>query len=343
MLIAAFLKTDSQPAYVRPDLIECLARADEVCLTACGSSHHALGLARFGLTQHAGLPTRYELAHQLAILGPQALARTSLVILASQSGESYDTLRAMDVADAAGCATLALVSDLESTLAQRATFAWPTLSGVERAVPSTKGFLAQALLATLVGPVASRARGGQVLPSRAAHLDALPEAVQATYRATHLHALLQEKVRSATHLYLLGQGAGAAIAAEGALKLKETAYARAEAYVAGEFRHGPIAVLEESAAVLVLVHQPEEVPLARTLLRAMRPSGAARLLVRSEAVFGASLDGEADETLVLPEVGHTLAPLLSAACLQQLALDTALHLGRPIDAPRYLVKSVPAP
>jgi glucosamine--fructose-6-phosphate aminotransferase (isomerizing) len=307
-----------QPAAVAETVFELLGRTPRidgpVRIVACGSSHHAGLAARdaFGVPVEVDVASEYR--HRAVAGSPD-----ELVIGITQSGETADTLAAMGAARERGCRVLALTNVADSQAARDADAVVLTHAGTEVGVAATKTFTTQvaALLALAGRDVA-----------------ALPDLLERTIAAAEPWAReLAGEVAHAPLAMYLGRGAGAAIAAEGALKLKEVAYVPADAYPAGEMKHGPIALLSPETPVLCVATAGPAREKLDSNIAEVRARG-----VRVHAIGDAGTD--ADGLLPLPDAPEPLQALLAVVPLQLLAHRAALARGLDVDQPRNLAKTV---
>jgi glucosamine--fructose-6-phosphate aminotransferase (isomerizing) len=318
-----------------------IERLRRVCIVACGTSHYAGLIGQQWLESLAGLPAEVHVASEFRYRDIPIESDT-LCMFISQSGETADTLAAMEKVGTLGVPTLALVNVPESSMARKADAVLLTRAGPEIGVASTKAYTAQlTVLAWLTLAVGMRQGrlDGEEFRSRMGILRDLPglmESVLAEWRPVTAAA---ELLAGARHALFLGRGPGQPLALEGALKLKEISYIHAEGYAAGELKHGPIALVDAEMPVVVIA--PRDKLLAKTLsnLREVAARGARVVLITDAPQ--AELPMECVETLIpMPEVPAILMPLVYGIPLQLLAYETALKLGRDIDQPRNLAKSV---
>jgi glucosamine--fructose-6-phosphate aminotransferase (isomerizing) len=317
-----------------------LARLERVHLVACGTSWHAALVGKFMIEALTGLPTEVDYASEYRYRSPLIDDRV-LVVGISQSGETADTLAAMELAQAEG-ALLATVCNSRGSSAWRlARSRMLTQAGPEIGVASTKAFTTQ-LVALAVMALALRAARGL-----SDHLDAelitelqrLPLAVEKTLALDHeLYVQATELLAGGSDSLYLGRGILYPIALEGALKLKEISYLHAEGYPAGEMKHGPIALLDDGFPVVAVA--PEGITREKLVsnLMEVRARGATVVAVADEESAG--LDHVVDLMLPVPRVHPLLQPVVTVVPLQLLAYHVALELGKDVDQPRNLAKSV---
>ena len=316
-----------------------LAGLQRVHLVACGTSWHASLVGKFLIEALAGLPTEVDYASEYRYREP-LLSSDVLVIGVSQSGETADTLAAMELAGRQR-ALLGTVCNVRGSSAWRlATARMLTQAGPEIGVASTKAFTTQLVAVLLLALALRKARGRSDATDRELvnQLQRLPLAIEEVLheeRDLYRHAV--ELMSAGDSLYL-GRGMLYPIALEGALKLKELSYLHAEGYPAGEMKHGPIALVEDGFPVVAVAPAtPTREKLLGNLME-VRARGAAVLAL---AEHGARDVAEvADLILPMPEVHPLLQPVLAVVPLQRLAYEVAVELGHDVDQPRNLAKSV---
>jgi glucosamine--fructose-6-phosphate aminotransferase (isomerizing) len=317
-----------------------LARLRRVHLVACGTSWHACLVGKFVLEELTGLPTEVDYASEYRYRTPLVDDHV-LVIGITQSGETADTLAAMEMARDAG-ALLATVCNVRGSSAWRlAASKILTQAGPEIGVASTKAFTSQ-LVAMVLIALGLRSAGGladETDVELVAGLQRLPQAVEKALAIDdELFDLGTEMLADATDSLYLGRGILYPIALEGALKLKEISYLHAEGYPAGEMKHGPIALLQEGFPVVAVVPGGTNRDKLISNLMEVRARGAAVMAVADESAD--EMGGVADLMLTVPEVHPLLQPIVTVVPLQLLAYHVAVELGLDVDQPRNLAKSV---
>jgi len=317
-----------------------LARLRRVHLVACGTSWHACLVGKFVLEELTGLPTEVDYASEYRYRTP-LVGDDVLVIGVTQSGETADTLAAMDMAREAG-ALLATVCNVRGSSAWRmAPSQILTQAGPEIGVASTKAFTTQLVAMVLIALGLRSARGlaDATDVELVAELQRLPQAVERALSIDdELFDLGTEMLADATDSLYLGRGILYPIALEGALKLKEISYLHAEGYPAGEMKHGPIALLQEGFPVVAVVPGGTNRDKLIGNLMEVRARGATVLAVSDEDSGG--MADVADLTLTVPTVHPLLQPVVTVVPLQLLAYHVAVELGLDVDQPRNLAKSV---
>jgi glutamine---fructose-6-phosphate transaminase (isomerizing) len=315
-------------------------RVERVVLLACGTSYHAALAGRYWLEQIARIPAQAELASEVRYREP-VFGPRDLVVAVSQSGETADTLAAMRSAREAGAHVLAVANVLDSAIPRAANGALYTHAGPEIGVASTKCFTTQLVALLMLSAFLGRRRGALAAERTRELLQALveaPNAMRTTLeRADHVLEVAR-RWQHADHMLFLGRGLGFPIALEGALKLKEISYAHAEGYAAGEMKHGPIALIDASMPVVVVM--PHDRQYEKTL------SNVEEVRARDGRVIAVVTDGDAeaerlcDAMLPLPEVADVVLPLVTVLPLQLLAYFIADLKGTDVDQPRNLAKTV---
>ncbi len=317
-----------------------LARLRRVHIIACGTSWHAALVGKFLIEELTGLPTEVDYASEYRYRSP-LLGDDLLVVGITQSGETADTLAAMELARDGG-ALLATVCNSRGSSAWRlATSRMLTQAGPEIGVASTKAFSTQlvALVLMALGLRAARGLSDETDSELVAELQRLPMAVETALSIDEdLFRLGTELLSDATDSLYLGRGILYPIALEGALKLKEISYLHAEGYPAGEMKHGPIALLQDGFPIVAVI--PEGLSRDKIISNLME------VRARGASVLAVSADGDedlshvADLVLPIPRVHRLLQPVVSVVPLQLLAYNVAVELGLDVDQPRNLAKSV---
>jgi glucosamine--fructose-6-phosphate aminotransferase (isomerizing) len=313
---------------------------ERIDLVACGTAWHACLVAKFYIEQLARIPCNVDYGSEFRYREP-VLDRHGLVLVVSQSGETADTLAAVEAARERSCPTLAVCNVVDSSIARRADAVIYTHAGPEMSVASTKAFTTQLILLLLVAVYLGRRRG--VLDT-AAGRELVGELMAITKPLAEvlelepqIEAVARRYAQARDFLYL-GRGLNYPIALEGALKLKEISYIHAEGYPAGEMKHGPIALISEDVPVLVLL--PNDAAFLKTLsnLKEVESRGGQIITVTdgwNEEVARVSRD-----VLRVPSAHRLLMPVVLTVPLQLLAYHIAVHRGTDVDQPRNLAKSV---
>ncbi len=322
------------------------ARFRRVAIVGCGTAYHA-GVVAKRLFEHLlRRPVEASVASEFRYSDPLVDSET-LVVLISQSGETADTLAAMREARARGATTLAIVNVVGSTLARDADAALLTQAGPEIGVASTKAYLAQLTALSLLGlylaqieatgdDARSTARRAEIAEYVAA-LCELPAMIETCLAREPEIAALAEKLSRHSCFFFLGRGYDFAAALEAALKLKEISYIHAEAYPAGEMKHGPLALVEPGVAVVGFCTQPLTAEKMVSNLKEVKAREGTVVTVVRE---GDAVSDSADEVITVPATLDALMPIVSMVPMQLLSYYVAKARGCDIDQPRNLAKSV---
>jgi glucosamine--fructose-6-phosphate aminotransferase (isomerizing) len=324
-----------------------LRRIDKVFVVACGTSYNA-GLVGRGAIEHwAKLAVESEIASEFRYRDP-VLSPTSLVVAISQSGESLDTMEAVTFARRQKAPVLALCNVVDSSMARDADAVLYTHAGPEICVAATKTHVAQVAALNVLALYLAQLRG-TLYPEEAAHLvrdlQAVPERI-ALAATTHEHVKkVAEKYRDIRDVFFIGRGVGYAMAHEGALKLKELSYVRAEAYAAGELKHGPIALIEPGTLVVAIASKGRLLDKIVSNIQEVKARGASILTVATDLDGNGEIDPRlaelSDDVFVVPDAGHELFnPMVDVIPLQLFAYYLAKARGNDVDKPRNLAKTV---
>ncbi|MEM9751615.1 MAG: glutamine--fructose-6-phosphate transaminase (isomerizing), partial [Pseudomonadota bacterium] len=313
----------------------------KLTIAACGTALYAGLVAKHWFEGLAALPVEVEAASELRYRNP-LFPKGGGAIAISQSGETADTLQALRLAAEAEQSTLALVNVAQSSIARAADAVAEIHAGPEIGVASTKAFTCQLTALAALAGAAAKARGHLAADEEAAFVRALLETprlmAEALAGSDRIEALAHSIAPARDVLYI-GRGLSHPLALEGALKLKEISYIHAEGYAAGELKHGPIALIDTDAPVVVIA--PSDALFAKTISNAQEAAarGARIILIGDEA--GARLAKENGwEAIEAPKSHPLLSPLVFAAPIQLLAYFVAVAKGTDVDQPRNLAKSV---
>ena len=318
-----------------------LSRCQQVLILACGTSFHAGSVARYWLESIAGIPVSVEIASEYRYREPVPLDRT-LVITVSQSGETADTLAALAHAQALGLAdTLAICNVPESALIRASRLRFLTRAGPEIGVASTKAFTTQLAALFLLTLVLAKLRN-RLDTTRERELIAqlrhLPAALNRVLECEPAVRDWADRFASREHALFLGRGVHFPIALEGALKLKEITYIHAEAYAAGELKHGPLALVDDQMPVVVVAPNDALIEKLKSNLQEVRARGGELFIFADRDTRIATGDGI--HVINLLDHAGALSPILHVVPLQLLAYHAALARGTDVDKPRNLAKSV---
>lgn len=314
---------------------------DNVLILACGTSYYSGCTAKYWLEEIAGIPTQVEVASEYRYRTSVPNPRT-LVVTISQSGETADTLAALRHAQSLGMQhTLTICNVATSAMVRECALAYITRAGVEIGVASTKAFTTQLAGLFLLTLALAQAKGRLSADDEARHLKAmrhLPVALQAVLALEPQLIQWAEQFAQKDNALFLGRGLHYPIALEGALKLKEISYIHAEAYPAGELKHGPLALVTSAMPVVVVAPNDALLEKLKSNMQEVRARGGVLyVLADADSHISAS---EGVHVIRLPEHYGTLSPILHVVPLQLLAYHTALAKGTDVDKPRNLAKSV---
>ena len=320
---------------------ELLTRARAVQIVACGTSFHAGLVARGWIESFAGIPCHVEIASEYRYRDTVVTPDTLFVTI-SQSGETADTLAALKQARGRGyLATLAICNVPESSIVRESELVLMTRAGPEIGVASTKAFTTQLTALALLALELGRHHG--LDPARYAalvkQLESCPGAVRGALALDGRMRELAERFVTKQHALFLGRGAQFPIAMEGALKLKEISYIHAEAYAAGELKHGPLALVDETMPVIAVAPNDHLLEKLKSNIEEVRARGG-ELYVLADADVAAHMPLRGGHLIALPPCGALIAPIVFTVPLQLLAYHVAVLRGTDVDQPRNLAKSV---
>ena len=321
-----------------------LRGVEKIVIIACGTSYHAGLIAKYAVEHWCRIPCEVEVASEFRYRDP-ILDQQTLVIAISQSGESMDTLMAVRYAREQRAKVLAICNVNGSTIPRESDGVLYTHAGPEVGVAATKTFLTQLAACYLIGLYLAQVRGmkfGDEINAVIAQLATMPEQIEKVLDTVQPVRELAHSLADADTVLFLGRHVGYPVAMEGALKLKELAYMHAEAFAAGELKHGPIALIEEGLPVVVVVPSPK----GRSVLhdkivsniQEVRARGARTIVIAEEG--DESVRPYSDVLIEIPAVPTLLQPIVSTIPMQVFACELALAKGNDVDQPRNLAKSV---
>jgi glucosamine--fructose-6-phosphate aminotransferase (isomerizing) len=317
------------------------ASVSKLSILACGTAYYAAFIARYWFEKYARLSVEIAIASEFRY-SAAPLNPGDVSILVSQSGETADTLACLHYVKEQGQHTLSVVNVPTSSIARNSDIVMPTLAGPEIGVASTKAFTCQLAVLACLAIAAGRARGVLSLPEEQMLVRGLRDVPRLMGQALELEhdiVLLTRQLTESRNMLFLGRGTSYPLALEGALKLKELSYIHAEGYAAGELKHGPIALIDETVPVVVIA--PHDHVFAKTAsnMQEVAARGGCLILItdwqgRKEAAI------KPYRSILLPNMPTFLTPLVYAIPLQLIAYQMALLKGNDIDQPRNLAKSV---
>ena len=312
----------------------------KIFIVACGTAYHAGIVGKYYLENLARIPVEVDIASEFRYRNPLVDANC-LTIVISQSGETIDTLAALKEAKRLGSRTLAVTNVVGSSIAREADQVVYTYAGPEIAVASTKAYTTQLLVMLMLAVYVGRLRGtldGNKADALAKGLHKVPEQLHDMLENVDQIKVFARHYGSSLDAFFLGRSLDYAVALEGALKLKEISYIHAEAYAAGELKHGTLALIVEGVPVIVLATQEDVYDKTVSNLQEVK--------AREAMVIAIALEGDdsiakyADHVIYIPRADKELAPILAVLPLQLLAYYAALTRGCDVDKPRNLAKSV---
>jgi len=341
-LLIAVAQDHIQPEWFGFDAAAVLSKVNAVTFLACGTSYHAAKVATYWLEEIAGIPAHAEIAseyrYRTSVPNPDAL-----IVTISQSGETADTLAALNHAKQLGQdKTLTICNVPESALTRASRLKFLTRAGPEIGVASTKAFTTQLAGLFLLTLVLAKLRGRLTPDQETAHLAALRSLPNKVQQALALEPQVEawsQRFANKHHALFLGRGVHYPIALEGALKLKEISYIHAEAYPAGELKHGPLALVDEDMPVITIAPNDQLIEKLKSNMQEVRARGG-------ELYVFADGDVHIEESayvhvIKLPGGSNgALSPILHTVPLQMLSYHAALQKGTDVDKPRNLAKSV---
>ena len=316
---------------------EILSKVEHIQIVACGTSYNAGMVARYWLESIAGVACDVEIASEFRYR--KFVTRpNSLLVTISQSGETADTLAALRLAKESGfMAAMTICNVATSSLVRESDFAFMTRAGVEVGVASTKAFTTQLTCLLLLTAALGRLKGNVSAEQEAdiVHaLQRLPALIEATLTHEKEIEKLSEDFADKQHSLFLGRGEFYPIAMESALKLKEISYIHAEAYAAGELKHGPLALIDNEMPVIVVAPENDLLEKVKSNIEEVKARGGQLF------IFADHDAGLGYKTLVFPKVDEVTAPIFYTVPLQLLSYHVALIKGTDVDQPRNLAKSV---
>ncbi len=313
---------------------------ERVCIVACGSSYHAAMVAKYAIEQWARVPTEVDIASEFRYRSP-ILDHRTLTIGVSQSGETVDTLQGLRSAREAGSKVLVVSNVVDSSMAREADGVLYTHAGPEIGVAATKTHLTQIVALEFLALVLAQARQTMSVAASDAMMEqlrGLPDVLDKVLDRTEDVAAVAQHLTGARDFFYLGRHVGHPVAMEGALKLKEISYLRAEGYPAGELKHGPIALIEPGTVVVGVATRNCLWEKVCSNIQEVKSRGATIVLVGNDGDHQTA--DLADHVLWVPSVEPMLSPVVDALPLQFLAYWLAQAHGLDVDRPRNLAKTV---
>ena len=314
--------------------------ADRIIIVACGTSWHAGLVAEYIFEDLARIPVEVEYASEFRYRNP-VITENDLVIAISQSGETADTLAAIKLAKERGAFVFGVCNVVGSSIARETNAGAYTHAGPEIGVASTKAFTTQITVLTLLALRLARAKGTISSSDFRRHmleLEMIPAKVEKALQSDDHIKMIADIYKDSTNCLYLGRGYNFPVALEGALKLKEISYIHAEGYPAAEMKHGPIALIDENMPVIVIATKKGHYEKVVSNIQEIKSRKGKIIAVVTEG--DESVKELADHVIEVPECLESLSPLLTTIPLQLLSYHIAVMLGKNVDQPRNLAKSV---
>ena len=311
----------------------------KISIVACGTSYHAALVGKFMVEYLSKIPVEVELASEFRYRDP-IVGKKDLIVLISQSGETADTIGALEVGKKKGAKILSICNVVDSSIARKSDHVLYTHAGPEIGVASTKAFTSQLVALFLFAFNAGKTlgmvgkEGGRLLHE----LAMLPSKIEKCLKQDGDIQRIAKDYCNSDHFFYLGRGVHYPVALEGALKLKEISYIHAEGYPGGEIKHGPIALIDEGIPVLVIAPPGHTRDKILSNLEEVKTRGAKTMLLTVEDDLVESL--VVNEVIRVPSAHELLLPIIETVPLQLLAYHIAVERGTDVDQPRNLAKSV---
>jgi glucosamine--fructose-6-phosphate aminotransferase (isomerizing) len=314
--------------------------ADRIIIVACGTSWHAGLVAEYIFEDLARIPVEVEYASEFRYRNP-VITENDIVIAISQSGETADTLAAIKLAKSRGAFVFGVCNVVGSSIARETNAGAYTHAGPEIGVASTKAFTTQITVLTLMALRLARAKGTISSSDYRMHLielEMIPEKVENALKSDAHIKMIADTYKDASNCLYLGRGYNFPVALEGALKLKEISYIHAEGYPAAEMKHGPIALIDENMPIIVIATKKGHYEKVVSNIQEIKSRKGKIIAIVTEG--DETVKEIADHTIEVPETIESLSPLLTTIPLQLLSYHIAVMLGKNVDQPRNLAKSV---
>lgn len=314
--------------------------ADRIIIVACGTSWHAGLVAEYIFEDLARIPVEVEYASEFRYRNP-VISENDIVIAISQSGETADTLAAIKLAKSRGAFVFGVCNVVGSSIARETNAGAYTHAGPEIGVASTKAFTTQITVLTLMALRLARAKGTISSSDYRMHLfelEMIPEKVEKALKSDEHIKMIADTYKDAKNCLYLGRGYNFPVALEGALKLKEISYIHAEGYPAAEMKHGPIALIDENMPIIVIATKKGHYDKIVSNIQEIKSRKGKIIAIVTEG--DETVKEIADHAIEVPETIESLSPLLTTIPLQLLSYHIAVMLGKNVDQPRNLAKSV---
>lgn len=322
------------------DYADKLKNIDRIVIVACGTSWHAGLVGEYLIEEYARIPVEVEYASEFRYRNP-IISEKDIVIAISQSGETADTMAAIELAKERGATIFGICNVAGSSIPRISDAGVYTHAGPEIGVASTKAFTAQVTVLTLMAFFMAQQRGTMKkseLVSLLTELDTIPELVDRCLKADNHIIEIATALKDSTNALFLGRGSGFPVALEGALKLKEISYIHAEGYPAAEMKHGPIALIDAEMPVIVIATKNSSYEKVISNIQEVKARKGIVIAIVTEG--DKDVRKMADYVLEIPDANEAFLPLLATIPLQLLSYHIAVMRGCNVDQPRNLAKSV---
>jgi glucosamine--fructose-6-phosphate aminotransferase (isomerizing) len=322
------------------EYVEKLKNVDRIIIVACGTSWHAGLVGEYLIEEYARVPVEVEYASEFRYRNP-IITEKDLVIAISQSGETADTMAAIELAKEKGATIFGICNVVGASIPRLSHAGVYTHAGPEIGVASTKAFTAQVTALTLMAFYIAQQRGTiteSKLIEYLTELNEIPTLIEKTLKTNDHVKVIADKFKDSTNCLFLGRGSSFPVALEGALKLKEISYIHAEGYPAAEMKHGPIALIDEDMPVVFIATKNSSYEKVISNIQEVRARGGHVIAIVSEG--DTVVKGMADFVIEIPQTSEAFVPLLATIPLQLLSYHIAVMRGCNVDQPRNLAKSV---
>ncbi len=319
---------------------EKLKNIDRIIIVACGTSWHAGLVGEYLIEEYARMPVEVEYASEFRYRNP-VIFETDLVIAISQSGETADTMAALELAKEKGATVFGICNVVGASIPRLTDAGVYTHAGPEIGVASTKAFTAQVTVLTLMAFYIAQQRGAitqSKLIEYMTELNQIPEMAEAALESNEHIKIIAARFKDSRNCLFLGRGSSFPVALEGALKLKEISYIHAEGYPAAEMKHGPIALIDDDMPVVVIATQNSSYEKVISNIQEVKARGGHIIAIVSQG--DVTVKEMADYVIEIPQTAEAFVPLLATIPLQLLAYHIAVLRGCNVDQPRNLAKSV---
>ena len=319
---------------------EDLDKINKVYIVACGTAYHAGLVGKYAIEKFAKIPVTADIASEFRYSDP-FVDENTLIIIVSQSGETADTLAALRDAKEKGARVLSITNVVGSSIARESDDIFYTWAGPEIAVASTKAYTTQLMAFYMIAlnlAMTKESITEEEYFARIAQLKEIPEQVEKVLECNEQVGKITEEIKEASDMFYLGRGVDYSLAMEGALKIKEISYVHAEAFAAGELKHGSIALIEEGTPVVAIATQRNLFEKMVSNMQEVKARGAKVIAITQEG--NTEVEKSADSVIYIPQVDDIFASITSVVPMQLLAYHASNMRELDVDKPRNLAKSV---